>query len=619
MSRLLAELKRRNVIRMAGLYLVGAWLLTQIATTVLPLFDVPAWALRALIIVLAVGFVPALIFAWVFELTPEGLKLDGEVKPGESIALQTARRMNRMIIATLVLALAYFGFDKFVLAPRREAATRQQTETRMAAARKQGGAEALVKSYGDKSIAVLPFVNMSPDKEQDYFSDGISEELLNQLAKIHELRVIARTSSFSYKGEGLKVEQIARELNVAHILEGSIRKSGNTLRVTAQLIRAADSSHLWSETFDRTLDDVFAVQDEIAAAVVAQLKIKLVGTAPKVRKTDPTAYALFLQARQLSRLGTNEGWQRSTALYQQTLAIDPSYAAAWAGCAWNYLWQVDQGVLPSDDGNRLAREAANKALALDSSQAWAEGDLGWIALTYDFDPAAAVRHYERALVLEPTNLDIIGDAGQVAAYIGHMELAIALSKYAFAQDPVNALAAHNLGYVNLSAGLLDDAIAAYRTALMLSPGSTGVSSRIGLALMLKGENQAALAAMEREPSEAMRLSSLAMAYHALGERTKSDERLEQLIARHERDASYSIATALAYRGEADRAFAWLDKAITYHDTGLFTVLVQPGFVNLHNDPRWLPLLTKLGLAPEQLAAIKFDVTLPGPAARGDAP
>ena len=612
---LIAELRRRNVFRMGGLYLVGAWLIVQVSSTVLPMYDAPAWLPRSIVTLLAIGFIPALIFAWVFELTPEGLKLDAEVKPEDSIAAQTAQRMDRLIIVLLIVALVYFGFDKFVLAPRREAAMQQQKSHEVAEARKQGSAEALVQSYGDKSIAVLPFVNMSSDKDQESFADGISEELLNLLAKIPQLRVVARTSSFSFKGKDVDVPTIAKALTVAHVLEGSIRKAGNRIRITAQLIRAADSSQLWSETYDRDLDDIFKLQDEISATVVAQLKVKLLDAAPRTRVTDPKAYALFLQGRQLSRLGTNEGWQQSTALYQQALAIDRNYAAAWAGCSWNYLWQVDQDMLPSDEGNRLARDAAVKALALDPGLALAESDLGWIALTYDFNPADAVRHYERALALEPANLDVMGDAGQVAAMIGDTDLAIALSEYAVAQDPVNPLAHHNLGYIYLTTGRLDEAIATYRTGLMLSPASVGPLARIGLALFLKGDYQAALAATQQEPSEPARLVGLAIVHHALGQHAKSDEQLQQLIERHEKDAPYHIAMVLAFRGEADRAFAWMDKAITYHDTGLFNVLMDQGFVKLHSDPRWLPFLRSIGMAPEQLAPIRFEVKLPGGAAR----
>jgi serine/threonine-protein kinase len=250
------------------------------------------------------------------------------------------------------------------------------------------------------SIAVLPFVNMSSDPEQEYFSDGISEEVLNLLAKIPGLQVAARTSSFSFRDQNLEVPEIAERLNVAHVLEGSVRKAGNEVRITAQLIRADDGFHEWSETWDRSADDIFAIQDEIAADVAAQLKVTLLGAAPTVEATDLAAYALYLQARQLGRQGTAEGLERSMALYQQALAIDPDYAAAWAGLARDYYTQAGTELHPIDEGYELARDAANRALAIDPEYAPAYAQLGYIAV-YHGDLAAAARHLERALALDP--------------------------------------------------------------------------------------------------------------------------------------------------------------------------------------------------------------------------
>ena len=337
------ELKRRNVLRVAGLYVVGAWLIVQVADTVLPMFDATAGLPRVIVIVLAIGFIPALVFAWAFEITPEGLRREKDVDRAESITPHTGKKLDRLIMVVLALALGYFAFDKFVLSPQREA---EQVST----ARKEGRTEALVESYGEKSIAVLPFVNMSSDPDQEYFSDGISEELLNLLAKVPQLRVISRSSAFSYKGKDVKLAQVAEELNVAHILEGSVRKAGNNVRITAQLIEARSDTHLWSETYDRSLDNIFAVQDEIAGAVVAQLKLKLLGAVPTAKTTDPKAYALYLQARQLHHQYTPEGFQQSIALYRQALAIDPNYAAAWIGLARAYRWQANLGWSPSRGG-----------------------------------------------------------------------------------------------------------------------------------------------------------------------------------------------------------------------------------------------------------------------------
>ena len=600
---LLEEIKRRNVLRIAGLYLVGAWLIVQVAGTVLPMFDAPAWLPRTIVIVLAIGFIPALIFAWAFELTPEGLKRERDVDRFRSITPHTGKALDRIIMVVLALALGYFAFDKFVLAPQREA---EQTS----AARKEGRSAALVESFGDKSIAVLPFVNMSADKDQEYFADGIAEELLNLLSKIPQLRVISRSSAFSFKGQNLETPEIGKRLNVAHILEGSVRKAGNQVRITAQLIDARSDMHLWSETYDRPLDNIFAVQDEIAAAVVAQLKLKLLGAAPKVKVADSKAYALYLQARKIGQQRTLEGHERSIALYQQALAIDANYAAAWAGLAEVYDRQTGDGQRPIEEGVRLVREAVGKALAIDPEFAPAHGELGRLAMSYDGDLAAAARHYEHALALAPNNTDIIQGAANLLAKLGRLDTGIALTEYLVARDPVNPAGYTNLRLFYVYAGRLDEAIASSRIALSLSPGLAGAQYGIGAALLAKGDPAAALAAMQKESSEVWRLIGLPMAWHALGKKAESDAALAELIQKYEKEAAYNIAYVLAFRGEVDRAFEWLDKAVAYHDGGLSEIVGDPLFANLRSDPRWEPFLRKIGKAPEQLAAIKFDVNLP---------
>ena len=459
------------------------------------------------------------------------------------------------------------------------------------------------------SIAVLPFVDMSPDKDQEYFSDGISEELLNLLGKFPELRVAARTSSFSFKGQKLEITEIAERLNVAHVLEGSVRKAGNQVRITAQLVRADDGFHVWSETWDRTLDDIFAIQDEIAADVVAQLKVTLLGAAPTVEQTDPAAYALFLQARHLSHQHTAESLEQSIALYQQALAIDPDYAAVWVGLAKNYNFQATFALRPLDEGYRLAREAANRALAIDPEYAPAYAQLGYIAI-YHGDLAAGARHLERALALDPSNSDIIANAAILARSLGRLDESMALGEYAVALDPVNPAGHAGLGLIYQRAGRLDEAIASYRTALSLSPGHLAVQVGIGVALLGKGDPEAALAAIQQESNEGFRLIGLALVYHALGRAAESDAALAGLIEKYEQGWTYNIAYVLAFRGEADRAFEWLDKAVEYNDPGLSFITVQVQFANIHDDPRWLPFLESIGKSPEQLAPIEFEVTLP---------
>jgi TolB-like protein/Flp pilus assembly protein TadD len=457
------------------------------------------------------------------------------------------------------------------------------------------------------SIAVLPFVNMSDDKEQGYFSDGISEELLNLLAKIPQLKVAARTSSFSFKGKGVEIPEIARQLHVANVLEGSVRRSGDQLRITAQLIRAAEGYHLWSETYDRKMDDIFKIQDEIAGEVVKELKVKLLGAAPKVRTTDPKAYALYLQARELGRQFNAEAFAKSDALYRQVLEIDPRYAPAWDGLASNFINKAGQGLMPSQEGNARAREAVEKALALDPDYALAHARLGFIAMIGDNDPAGAARHYQRALALDPTDVNVLGNVASFLASLGRRDEALALYEAVIRRDPVNVTTLSNLGNAQCWTGRYDAAIASYRTVLSLSPNRGDTHYNLGMALMLKGDATAALAEIEQEKSESWRMIGPPTAYCALGRKADADAAFNALIAKYEKDAPYNIAYGYAFCGNADKAFEWLDKAIAYQDPGLADIVTENLFDKIHSDPRWLPFLRKIGKAPDQLAKIEFKV------------
>jgi TolB-like protein len=462
----------------------------------------------------------------------------------------------------------------------------------------------------DHSIAVLPFVNMSPDKEQEYFADGISEELMNLLAQVPDLRVIARTSSFSFKGKEVEIAEIAHRLDVAHVLEGSVRRSGDKLRISAQLIRASDSSRLWSQTYERQMTDVFDVQDQIAAAVVSELKMRLLGATPKAKITDPKAYTLFLQARQIGHQYTSAGFELSNKLYQQALGLDPGYAAAWAGLATNYWNQAFMGLAPIDESIRLAREATNKALALEPTLASALVRLSLIASSYDVDLSMAAHHLEDALASEPANPDVLVEAGVLVRRLGRLDEAIAIGKYQVGLDPINPFGHEILAYSYRYAGRLDDAIAELRTVLSLSPNYLGGHAGIGELLLQKGDAKSALAEMQQEGLDGMRLVGLAMAHHVLGQKFESDAALAEVIEKYAEGYPLSIAYVFAFRGEADRAFEWLDKAARGHSLFFNAVAGHPMFANIHADPRWLPFLRKHGLAPEQLAAIKFDVTVP---------
>ena len=594
MRSFFAELRRRNVLRAGALYVAGVWALAQGIAQLSPAFGAPEWLTRWFVIAGVIGFPFWLAFAWLYEFTPEGLKRESEIDPAESITAHTGKKLDRWIIAMLALAVVLLLTDKFVL--------------------HKDAAAIASPSAPDKSIAVLPFLDMSAEKDQEYMSDGLAEELLNLLAQIPTLHVTSRTSAFAFKGKSIAISDIARQLNVAHVLEGSVRKSGNRLRITAQLIDARTDTHLWSETYDRTLEDIFSVQDEIAATVVAHLKIELLGTTPKARETDPKAYALYLQARQLLRKGTAKNLEESIAANRQAVAIDPGYAAAWVGLAATYLAQANKGLKPIDESYRSAREAIQKALATDPDFAPAFRSLSRIASDYDGDLDAASRYLERALALEPTDPDTIGAASGLAQSLGRLDQALQLDEYALVRDPLNPARHGSLGYDFTRTGRLDEAIASYKTALSLSPGRVGTQYNIGEALLRKGDAKAALSAMQQEGDENWRLMGVTMAQYSLGKKAESDATLAEFISKYEKDSAYNIAYVMAYRHESDRAFEWLDKAVAYHDTGLVEIADDPMFANIQNDPRWLPFLRKIGKAPEQLAKIEFRVTLPQGAA-----
>jgi len=609
-----AELKRRNVFRVAAAYAVVAWLLIEISDTVFPRLGLPEWTVTFVIALLLLGFPVALFLAWAYELTPEGLKREQEVDRSESITPHTGKKLDRAIMVVLALGLAFFAFDKFVLAPQRDEALKATLSADTAAAveeaREAGRSEAVTAAEDNRSIAVLAFDDMSPEGDQEYLSDGIAEELLNLLAKVPELRVISRSSAFSFKGQSLEIPQIAERLNVAHILEGSVRKAGNKVRITAQLIDARSDTHLWSETYDRELDDIFAIQDDIAATVVAQLKITLLGELPHVQETDPEAYALYLQARHLGRLGTAEAFEQSIALFEQALAIDPEYPAAWSGLAIIYTNMAISGLLPWDEGYAKGREATEKALAIDPDYALAHSRLGRHVM-HDNDLAQAARHMERALQLDPNDRDIIGNAAALLAALGRLEEAIAIIEYFAARDPVNRRTRSSLGWGYLNAGRWDEAIASYESALRLSPGTIGAHYSKGMALLLKGDFEAALESFTREEGYegAARVHGQALALYALGRQEEHQAKLNELIERWGDQWPSKVAHVYAYMGDTDRAFEWLQKSVEEEEEGGFGPtdrLLQP----LADDPRWLPFLESIGKTPGQWDSVEFEVKLP---------
>ena len=422
------ELKRRNVFRAAAAYVAVSWVLMQVAEVTFPAFGFTDRALRSLIIALGVGFLPAVALAWAFELTPEGVKRDRDIDPEGPLAKRTNRLVDRLIIVVLALGIAYFAADKFLIDPARD-------EARISRAVEQGREEAIVESYRDKSIVVLPFENLSSDPEQDFFSDGMAEELLNLLAKIPELRVISRSSAFSFKDKNITIAEIAEQLKVAHVLEGSVRKSGDRLRITAQLIDARTDSHLWSETYDRAVDDIFAIQDDIAGRVVEQLRIELLGEAPAAKRVDPQAYLLRMQARQMiDQLDGN--YQRIEDLLEQAIALDPDYADAMVDLSRLYSLHTRTiageqneyfATTSVDNWERRSAAALARALELEPDNARAVA-ISAVRKLQKLEYQAAATGMERALTLDPADPEVLRYSSITAAVIGRFDVAVSLAE-----------------------------------------------------------------------------------------------------------------------------------------------------------------------------------------------
>ena len=393
------ELKRRNVIRVGIAYVVVAWLIMQFADVVLNNIEAPGWVFQVIMLLLAIGLPLVLIFAWAFEMTPEGLKKEKDVDRSQDVAQHTGRKLNYTIIFVMALALGYFIYDK--VENRAKDGPDTVTEVKLQA-------EASVtaeKIPADPSIAVLPFADMSPEQDQGYFSDGISEELLNVLVKVEGLKVASRTSSFTYKGSNLSLAEIADELRVDHVLEGSVRKAENRVRITAQLIDATTDRHLWSETFDRELVDIFAIQDEIAKAIVAALSAELgvfehtpsVSVATTTENLD--AYQLYLKARGLFLARRQLG--ESVALFERAVELDPEFARAWEGLAAVYA-VVESWGFTGRDWDSLATEAAERALELDSGLSTPWAVMGQIA-SNNGDYVTSMAHINRAIQMDSTD------------------------------------------------------------------------------------------------------------------------------------------------------------------------------------------------------------------------
>jgi TolB-like protein/DNA-binding winged helix-turn-helix (wHTH) protein/Flp pilus assembly protein TadD len=449
------------------------------------------------------------------------------------------------------------------------------------------------------SIAVLPFVDSSPGKSQEYFSDGLAEELLNELARTPGLRVAARTSSFQFKGTDANLHTVGQKLNVATVLEGSVSTDGNRVRIAAELVNVENGFQLWSGSYERNLNDVFALQDEIARTVVAELKLKLLsGNVPATipRNPNPDAYSDYLQGRYFYERRTKDDLEKATSYFEKAIQQDAGYARAWSGLAWARMSQADSAYGVSfDEGYRLAREAAEKALALDPGLAEAHAAIGRIKRTHDWDWTGADASFQKAIALEPQNAIALMGASSLAASLGRFNDAVGLGRRAVELDPLSVVAHVALGMRAYYAGEHDLAIASYQKALELNPGDPSAHYLVSLVYLAEGKAQQALAEVGRQHG-AGRYVGEALAYTALGRRPESDAALRTLVTSYPNEAAYQIAEVYAMRGESDRAFAWLETARAQRDAGLSAIKGDPLLKSLYPDPRYAALLKKMGLA-----------------------
>ena len=471
----MTELKRRNVFRVGVAYAIVAWLLIEITATTFPILKLPDWSVTLVTALVLIGFPLALIVAWAFELTPEGIRRETDVDPAESVRHSTGRKLDFAIIGLLILAVAYFAVDKFVLEsePEQAGITPKPLPVAESVAR-------------EKSIAVLPFVNMSSDPEQEYFSDGLSEEILNLLAKVPELKVTARTSSFAFKGKNEDVRSIGKALNVNAVLEGSVRKSGERVRITAQLIDVASGTHLWSETYDRILTDIFAVQDSVASEILDALQVH-VGVAPtRGRPTENLeAYSLALKAK--AALGVFDA-KNARSYSLKAIELDPGYAQAHELLAFSY-WYLGGGGMDPAEAQKLMFDAAAKALAIDPGLLFARA-LWESSKTEDYSLHKEIQAFERVVGEDPSHAEATDALVYDLLYAGYFEEALAIAERFVELDPLSAPAHLELARAQLSNGRTSEAIASFEISTQL--GLPYASYLLGNLYLLEGQDEIAI-------------------------------------------------------------------------------------------------------------------------------
>ncbi|MDH5455087.1 MAG: tetratricopeptide repeat protein [Gammaproteobacteria bacterium] len=587
MGSFLEELKRRNVAKVALVYIIAGWLTMQVVDVMFPALKLPEWLISAVAAFVIIGFPFALIFAWAFEMTPEGIKREKDVVRDESITPQTGQRLNHAALIILAIAVAFLLVDKFMLQPEPVASD-----------------DKIVATAPDEkpSIAVLPFVNMSDDRENEYFSDGLSEELLNLLAKIPQLHVAGRTSSFKFKGTNEDLRIIGEALNVKHLLEGSVRRSGPRLRITAQLIDTENGYHLWSDTYDRDLTDIFAIQDEIAGHVVEALKAHLLGAEVAVADqgtTNVEAYNQFLRGNFFLDDTSAENLEKARAAYEMAVELDPGFARAYAGLAVA-LQQTYSGWATSSGGEFIEnfekiRQVADKAaeLAPDHPESLIAQTV--VALLVDWDLPAARASTAKALENSPNDLTALGWHGSVLLFLREFDEAEKMLRAALDVDPLSLASLRTLGDYYMVTDRCDLAVETYERALSLSPDTGRFYGRIARCKLFQGDLEAARIFNAREPVTWVRETNDLI----IRGRGGATEAWLAAVADYESEYgfgnSYQMAEIFADLGDLDKTFEWLDHTARVRDPGGPWALIMPFFDEAKKDPRFNEYRAKLGL------------------------
>ena len=576
-----AELKRRHVYRVAIAYGVVAWLFIQIATQVFPFFEIPNWIVRLVVMVTILGFPVALIIAWAFEMTPEGIKRADDVSPNEYIPRWSTRRFVALIISVAILGAAV----PLVHLSRSKPSFLSRVTT--------------ASALPQKSVAVLPLLNESGSPEDDYFSDGLSEELIAALAQVKGLKVIGRSSSFRFKGQNEDSRSIGEKLGVSTLLEGTVRKNGGRVRIVAELVSAADGSELWSQTFDRELKDIFAVQAEIAKAVATSLELTLLGTeadsAKNVATKSVEAHNAYLQGHFYFQRRNLEGYVEAVSFFDQAIQLDPGYALAYAERSEAWTWIGDLSGEKQKDAWSKAASDAEKAVAIQPKLAEAHAALGWARFFAEWRFDEGLAELRRAQQLAPWNATANDLLAPVVVYLGQFEEAEKLARQAIERDPLAYQARQSLARLFFVQGKLNDAEAAARKAVELQSTAAGCRRWQVFVAIQRGDGKAAVREAELEPDERYRRFELALAHYSNGDPVEADAALAQLIAKDRSVMAYQIAEVYAWRGETDEAFEWLQISIDNHDTGTLSILIDPLMRTLQRDPRYNGLVAKVGL------------------------